>query len=70
MFGRAALMYLSWKLAGNGVKPPRVRGARPDSLGDNPRLAPGPLSLCMLLLTCWSGSTLITETASLPDHSP
>lgn len=25
MFGRAALMYLSWKLAGNGVKPPRVR---------------------------------------------
>lgn len=25
MFGRAALMYLFWKLAGNGVKPPRVR---------------------------------------------
>lgn len=36
MFGRAALIYLSWKLAGNGVKRPRVRGAGPDRLGDDP----------------------------------
>lgn len=35
MFGRAALIYLSWKLPGNGVKPPRVRGAGPDRLGDD-----------------------------------
>ena len=70
MFGRAALMYLSWKLAGNGVKPPRVREPGPDRLGDKSRLAPGPLSPHLLLLTYWSWSTLITETASLPEHSP
>lgn len=35
MFGRAALIYLSWKLAGNGAKRPRVRGAGPDRLGDD-----------------------------------
>lgn len=36
MFGRAALMYLSWKLAGNGVKPPQGEGSQARQPGRQP----------------------------------